>query len=294
MLFSKSVIFNKDWMDVVFAERNKAYGAYQLRLFGEKAIQLSLGGVILIVGGLCCLSFMGRGEIATLSSKSTIGDVITVVEIESNELVQEKIIVPEESKGEAQQVAQDVPAVDLVKFTEINPTDKVTSSDDVVETSEALAPKKMIAAISMKGQKGGELIPKGTFGKSKREGGIMGRATGDPNGGTLNADDPLDYVEIMPMPIGGMSAFVKWVGENYQFPNSAIDNEVAGLVQVSFVVERDGSLSSFEVKRDLGFGTGDQAIKLLKKAKKWNPGIQNGIPVRVAYTLPIRLNTLQQ
>lgn len=292
MLFSKSVIFDKEWMDVVFVGRNKAYGAYQLRLFGEKAIQISLGGVILVVGALCCISFVEpqRGnDIQTVSEER-----FTIVEIEAPAPIKEDIVIPQPAAGDVQQVAQDVPAVDLIKFTEINPTDRASVQEDIVATSETLEPKKMIAAISMTGQKGGELIPKGTFGKQKREGGSHGYAIGDPTGGEGNPNEIFVGVEIMPMPPGGMPAFVKWVGDNYQFPQSAIDNEASGLIQVSFVVEKDGSLSSFEVKRDMGFGTGDQAIKLLKRAKKWAPGIQNGIPVRVAYTLPIRLSTLQQ
>lgn len=292
MLFSKSVIFNKEWMDVVFVGRNKAYGAYQLRLFGEKAIQISLGGVVLIVGALCSLSFIYPSK-GTVMHKPAPQIDFTIVEIENVLPLEAEIIKPKEIEGEAQQVAQDVPAVDLVKFTEINPTDKIAVKEDIVATSETLAPKKMIAAISMKGEKGGALIPKGAFGKEKKEGGAVGKSIGDVTGGGGDAD-PFISVEVMPMPPGGMKAFVDWVAVNYQFPSAAVANEAAGVIQVSFVVEKDGTLSSFEVNRDLGFGTGEQAVKLLKRAKKWSPGIQNGIPVRVAYTLPIRLSTIQQ
>jgi len=59
------------------------------------------------------------------------------------------------------------------------------------------------------------------------------------------------------------------------------------------VVERDGSLSDMKVVKDLKYGTGEAAIRVLQSSSKWSPGIQNGRPVRVAYTLPIRLN-LQQ
>ncbi|WP_164123533.1 MULTISPECIES: energy transducer TonB [Sphingobacterium] len=292
MLFSESVIFNKEWMDVVFVGRNKAYGAYQLRLFGEKAIQISLGGVVLIVAALCGLSFIEPTS-ENMSNQPTATMSLTVVEVDDSLPLEEEIVRPKEPEGDVQQVSQDVPAVDLVKFTEINPTDAASVKEDVIATLETLAPKKMIAAISMKGEKGGTLIPKGTFGKEKREGASVGRSIGDVTGGG-GKNGTFTSVEIMPMPPGGMKAFVDWVAVNYQFPSAAVDNEAAGVIQVSFVVEKDGGLSSFEVIRDLGFGTGDQAIKLLKKAKKWSPGIQNGIPVRVAYTLPIRLSTIQQ
>ncbi|MEC3878331.1 M56 family metallopeptidase [Parapedobacter sp. 10938] len=100
-------------------------------------------------------------------------------------------------------------------------------------------------------------------------------------------------VEIDPKPQGGMGAFMKYIGENYDYPQEAIEEGVKGIVQVSFVVEKDGSLTDMKIVRDLGYGTGDAAIRVLQRSSKWSPGVQNGRPVRVAYTLPIRLN-LQQ
>ncbi|WP_333864955.1 energy transducer TonB [Sphingobacterium sp.] len=87
---------------------------------------------------------------------------------------------------------------------------------------------------------------------------------------------------------------MQWIAENYNFPQQALDQGVSGVIEVSFVVEKDGSLTDIAVKRDMKFGTGDAAINLLKKAKKWKPGVQNGLKVRVAYTLPIRLSAVSQ
>jgi len=58
---------------------------------------------------------------------------------------------------------------------------------------------------------------------------------------------------------------------------------------ISFIVETDGSLTDIKLVRDLGFGTGQEALRLLKNSPKWSPGKQDGKPVRVAYNLPIRL-----
>lgn len=99
--------------------------------------------------------------------------------------------------------------------------------------------------------------------------------------------------EVSPEPPGGMRAFMEYIGQNYEFPQEAIEAGVTGLLQVSFVIERDGSLTDMKIVRDLGYGTGAAAIRVLQSSSKWSPGVQNGRPVRVAYTLPIRLN-LQQ
>jgi len=97
-------------------------------------------------------------------------------------------------------------------------------------------------------------------------------------------------VEIVPEPTGGMVNFMNWVSTNYTYSKEALDRKLNGIIEISFIVEKDGSLSDFNVKRDLGYGTKEAALDLMKKAKKWKPGIQNGRLVRVAYTLPIRLN----
>lgn len=100
-------------------------------------------------------------------------------------------------------------------------------------------------------------------------------------------------VEIQPSPPGGMKAFMEYIGRNYDYPQEAIEAGVNGKLLVSFVVERDGSLTDMKVTEDLGYGTGEAAIRVLEEGSKWSPGVQNGRSVRVAYTLPIRLN-LQQ
>jgi len=292
MLFSKNSINSKDWMDVIFANRNKEYGAYQLRQYSSKATNIAMAVVLVVVGGLCSLSFIDAKSIAQNTSP-VIAEKWEEVIIEIEQPIMEEPVVMEKNKSDlVQQVAQDVAAKDLVKFTEINPSSK-PSLDDVATASETLDKKVLLGSINMKGVKGGELIPKGVFGTSKKEGGAIGRRIGDEEA-KVDANNTFDVVEVMPMPPGGMEAFVKWVGQNYKFSESAIQNEAKGLVQISFVVEKDGNLSSFEVKRDIGFGTGEEAIRLLQKAKKWSPGIQNGIPVRVSYTLPIRLSTISQ
>ena len=108
------------------------------------------------------------------------------------------------------------------------------------------------------------------------------------------AEDQLfQSVEINPKPPGGMRAFMEYIGRNYDYQQEAIEEGVNGMVQVSFVVEKDGSLTDMKIVRDLGYGTGEAAIRVLQSSSKWSPAVQNGRTVRVAYTLPIRLN-LQQ
>lgn len=98
-------------------------------------------------------------------------------------------------------------------------------------------------------------------------------------------------VDVMPEYPGGIGAFYKWVGQNYKYPKAALEAGVSGKIIVTFVVEKDGSLTDIKrVGKGLGFGTGQEAIRVLQTSKKWKPGIQKGRPVRVQYTLPIMLS----
>ena len=100
-----------------------------------------------------------------------------------------------------------------------------------------------------------------------------------------------DTYAVPPAYPGGTLAFRKVVASNYRYPPAAIDAGVIGVVQIEFIVEKDGSMSSFKMSKDLGYDTGKAAIEAIKKVKrKWSPGIQRGLPVRVSYALPIQLN----
>lgn len=93
-----------------------------------------------------------------------------------------------------------------------------------------------------------------------------------------------------PVPPGGMVAFLKYIGGNYVIPEEAIDAKVKGRMVFTFIVEKDGSISEVESVRDLGFGTKEEAIRLLENSENWTPGKKDGQVVRTQYTLPIVLD----
>jgi protein TonB len=90
---------------------------------------------------------------------------------------------------------------------------------------------------------------------------------------------------------GGMNEFFKWVSMNYKMPEAARKAAISGRLVTQFVVEKDGSLKDIKMVKDLGYKTAETAIKLLATSKPWKPGIKNGKPVRVQYTLPLSIKT---
>lgn len=87
---------------------------------------------------------------------------------------------------------------------------------------------------------------------------------------------------------GGINKFYEFLGKNIKYPPMAVENDIQGNVFVSFTVERDGTLSDIKIDRRLGFGTDEEAIRVLKLTRGWNPGTQNGKAVRVKYNIPIK------
>ncbi|HAT76172.1 MAG TPA: energy transducer TonB, partial [Flavobacterium sp.] len=95
-------------------------------------------------------------------------------------------------------------------------------------------------------------------------------------------------IEVKPDFPGGIEKFNSYVAKNYQAPD---EEGLNGKVYVQFVVEKDGSLTDIKVLRDIGYGTGAEAIRVLKKCPRWTAGEQNGKKVRCTFSLPIAIKT---
>jgi len=94
-------------------------------------------------------------------------------------------------------------------------------------------------------------------------------------------------VEVQPEFPGGEAALVKFLQTKLRYPALAKENGVQGKVFIQFVVQKDGNLDDMKVLREPGSGLGDEALRVLSESPKWRPGIQNGLPVNVQYTIPV-------
>jgi len=99
-------------------------------------------------------------------------------------------------------------------------------------------------------------------------------------------------VEETPQFPGGDTELYKFLAESIKYPEEAKELGIQGRVFVNFVVETDGGVSNVKVLRGIGGGCDEEAIRVVKSMPRWTPGKQRGIPVRVSYNLPIKF-TLQ-
>ena len=94
-------------------------------------------------------------------------------------------------------------------------------------------------------------------------------------------------VEAMPGFPGGEAARIKYLNENIKYPQMARESGIQGRVFVTFVVEKDGSVTDVRVLRGIGGGCDEEAVRVIKNMPRWNPGKQRGKPVRVQFNMPI-------
>jgi TonB family protein len=102
-----------------------------------------------------------------------------------------------------------------------------------------------------------------------------------------NNDSIYQIVDEMPQYPGGEKAMMEYVAKNVKYPQEAKDKEIQGRVFVSFVVEKDGSVSTVKVLRGIGGGCDEEAVRVVSSMPKWKPGIKDGKPVRVSYMMPL-------
>ena len=93
-------------------------------------------------------------------------------------------------------------------------------------------------------------------------------------------------LEIKPEYKGGFNKFYEYIAKNYRTPDVP---GLKGKLLVSFVVEKDGSITDIKVLKDIGYGTCEEAIRILKKCPNWKPAQQKGKKVRCTFMLPINI-----
>ncbi len=100
-------------------------------------------------------------------------------------------------------------------------------------------------------------------------------------------------VEKYPSFPGGFNEFVNYLAKNIRYPAKARENKTQGRVIIGFIVEEDGALTDVRVLRGIGDGADEEAMRVIQASPKWEPGIQNGKPVRTAFTVPISFTLME-
>ncbi|WP_242929473.1 energy transducer TonB [Pontibacter vulgaris] len=267
-----SKLANASLDDIVFAGRNKAYGAYLLRKLYNSHITKAA-----IIASLLFFFFISIPLIKKMiegdEEVETIDRVVTEVELAQPPPIDEATPPPPPPPPDLPPPPPPVRAT--VKFTP-----PVVKRDEEVREEEEIPDQEKLAEIDA-GTKTVEGDPNAKVDLGDIDG------TSDVVAEVVE-EKPYTYVEQMPSFPGGDSEMLKYLGKNIRYPAAAQRAGVEGLVVLSFVVSKTGEISEIQVIKNLGSGTDEEAVRVVKTMPKWTPGKQNGRTVPVRYTLPVR------
>ena len=104
-----------------------------------------------------------------------------------------------------------------------------------------------------------------------------------------NQDKVYDFTSLEKAPEypGGISKFYEYLGREIKYPAIAKKDKTQGKVFASFVVEKNGTLTDVQITRGLTKETDEEALRVLSKSPRWNPGLIDGRPVRVKYNINV-------
>ncbi len=270
---SKIDLISGEWTDIVFANRNQNFGAYTLRKGTGKRNLISIIAVI-VLAILCQIGL-------TLKN---IADEAAAKRAAMNQIVELTALEQPKKEAQVEQKKVEVEPIQVekikssIKFTppvikkddEVKPEEELKTQDELMET------KTAIGSFDVKGNDdtGGEVL------KAKE-------VIAQPEPPKEEENKVFDVVEQMPSFPGGQTALMEYLSKNVKYPVVAQENGVQGRVVVSFVVEKDGSVTDVQVVRSVDPSLDREAVRVISSMPKWIPGKQNGQAVRVKYNVPV-------
>ncbi len=247
--------------DIIFEHRNKDYGAYLLRKKYGKRLMSSLTSAIAIfllgVSGIILADYLKK-EKSNAENEN--------ISVQINNVPKEKIIplLPEVPVQEKKVVAFRAPIV-------INTDEEIPEElSDIIEKTQNTSPIDTVVAIEIP-----EEVTKTTVIEEEEE-----------------KVKIYTVVEEWPQFQGGDTARIKYLSENLKYPKIAKETGIQGAVYVTFVIEKDGSISNVNIIRGIGGGCDEEALRVVSAMPKWKPGRQNGKEVRVQFSMPITFKLL--
>lgn len=252
------------WDDLVFAARNKAYGAYMLRRAYTRRLVLAVGMSTTMIAVLLVVPEI----ISRFTEEPTTNIICALPEPPVIQLTNVPPIMPRE-------IPEPKKSQTSVKTEHRSTTIQVVS--DPVEPS---APEQSVATPVTDGAPGeGEGIPNGVGAVATNVPPII-----------EDKNKVWDHVEAPPMYEGGMEALMKFVKKKLRYPASARRQGIEGTVYVSFVVRGDGSITQVTVLRGIHVECDEEAARVISLLPSWKGGKQNGNPVSVRMVLPLKFS----
>ena len=276
---AKIDLYDPKWVDMVFAGKNKEYGAYQLRK-GTSGRNIKALLILVIaaalVGGFLAWKVIEQKQ---AEEQQAYMEAMELAKLQQQAKKEEKKKEPVKPKIEPK---KEIPvARETQKFTApVIKKDELVKEENQVKQMDQLDDKVAVGTENKEGVKDRTV-------EAVRNDIAVAAPPPPPAPKPEVANKVFDVVEEMPSFPGGQGALMAFLSSNIKYPVVAQENGVQGRVIVGFVVEKDGSISDVKVMRSVDPSLDREAQRVVKAMPKWKPGKQNGSAVRVKYTVPV-------
>lgn len=266
---SNQFSYKTDLNELIFANKNKEYGAYKLRKKYKAYLTIAMWtAIVLFVLGTAAPIILSKLTPKEDLSKLNRKKIVQITDLAEPPSIDKKQEIQ-------QQVEAPPPLKSTIKFLPpvVKPDEQVT--EEYIPTVEELHDVDP-GAKTQEGQEGGIDYSLIEVQETKEE--IV-----EPE---EKKEEAFSYVEEMPSYPGGEEALMQFIYSNVQYPEIAKRAGVEGKVFVSFVVEKNGSITEVRVAKGIGAGCDEEAVRVVRMMPGWKPGKQNGKSVRVRVLIP--------
>ena len=276
---AKIDLYDPKWVDMVFAGKNKEYGAYQLRK-GTSGRNIKALLILVIaaalVGGFLAWKVIEQKQ---AEEQQAYMEAMELAKLQQQAKKEEKKKEPVKPKIEPK---KEIPvARETQKFTApVIKKDELVKEENQVKQMDKLDEKVAVGTENKEGTKD-------RLAEAVRSDIAFAAPPPPPAPKPEVSNKVFDVVEEMPHFPGGAAALQAFLSSNTKYPVVAQENGVQGRVIVSFVVERDGSITDVRVVRSVDPSLDREASRVVRSMPRWSPGKQNGSAVRVKYTVPV-------
>ncbi len=262
-------ILNAPWLDILFENRNKEYGAYELRSNYERRLVKAMGIILLTVIALFLLNILKNRYPDRI--QRLVGPVIPPdTRLIDVTIAKEMTVMPAKKM---------VKAVSAPTVADTKPLIVPDPLADKPVPDQADLDTKMPAAVASDGTPGYE-------GPSNSGNGVA--ATGAATGvAEPEKEQVLEIAEIEPEFPGGLAALSRFLSRNLHAPTDDLEPGSQVRVVAKFVVDKEGAVIGIEMLESGGAKFDDEVMRVMKKMPRWKPGRQNGTNVSVYYRIPV-------
>lgn len=282
---------SKEWRDIVFSNKNKEFGAYQLRAKSDKrhnmAVLYTLIGLVIVLFLIFGYSKYSdyQAEKAALEAKEKAEKMSQAI-LEQVEETPEEDEEIEEQKFEQPEVVVPEEVLATVQVTQIAIVDADKVKNDVMDMETQQEDNTARGVVNQEGSDDADKF------KAVQEQVVVKEP--EPEVQKPKEEQIFIAVEQPAEFPGGMAALMRWLNNNMRYPEAAQQNDIQGRVIVNFVVEKDGSIANVKIAKGVDKDLDREALRVVKKMPKWQPGKNNGVAVRSYFNLPVTFRLQNQ